>query len=98
MFKQLIINAILQSLPQILCQIFGYCLEQEDCPDGVCEPLIDELEAIQTGSPLMSANPANVSSSGFAMDWSKLPEAIDAVRAAVKALLALFGKEVPKVG
>ena len=93
MFQAIAINLMLKALCQIMCQFLGICCDQADCPDGVCEPLIDQLEAIQSDAPEVSANPAKVSAVGFSPDWSKLPLLVDAIREMVKALVAFLDKQ-----
>jgi len=93
MFQAIAVNLMLKALCQIMCQFLGICCDQKDCPDGVCEPLIDQLEAIQADVPEVSANPAKVSAVGFSPDWSKLPELVDAIKTLVKSIIAFLNKQ-----
>ena len=92
MFQQIAINLMLKALCQIMCQFFGACCNEEECPDGVCEPLIDSLESVQLDAPLVSSNPAKVSAVGFSPDWSKLDELVTAAREFIKTLIAFLNK------
>lgn len=98
MFQAIAVNLMLKALCSLICQFLGICCNQEDCPNGVCEPLIDELEAIQSNAPEVSANPEKVSAVGFSPDWSKLPLLVDAIREMVKALMAFLNKQEIDVG
>lgn len=98
MFQAIAVNLMLKVMCQLMCQFLGICCDQEDCPDGVCEPLIADLEKVQAAEPAVSVDPAKVTAARFTPDWSKLTEVVTAMRELVKAVLAFLNKDQIQVG
>lgn len=89
MFKLLVIKAIQVAL----CQFYGFCLKQDDCPDGVCDDALKAVDSLQeTPTPTMA--PGTVQSIDFGdIDWTQLKAVSDAVVELIAALKAFFGMD-----
>ena len=90
MFQNLAIQAALKLLQVALCQFFGFCLDQEDCPDGVCDELMQECDEFGKCTP----EPTMVTPQAFDFnpDWSEFSNLVEAARtliASIKRFLRL---------
>lgn len=74
-------------LCSLLCFLCDCCDGHEECPDGVCDELRSVTEELRTGAPEPSATlPQSVR-----IDWTRIQPTIDALVAAVREVMLLFG-------
>lgn len=86
MFKIL----MFKGLQIALCQLYGFCLSQPECPDGVCDEAMDAIDNINVPDPAVTPGKVQAFDIGD-IDWSKLKEVSDAVVALITALKSFFG-------
>lgn len=92
MFKQVLIVMAMKAIELAMCQFFGACKNSEDCPDGVCEPVLDSLS-----EDTVNVNADDIADSKgpqalfYDLQWDKLQPLVEAATAFVAALRAFFG-------
>lgn len=89
MFQQFAIQWVIRNLPAILCQFFGFCIDHEDCPDGVCDELMKECDEFGNCTPEPSATKPQAFD--FNPDWSEFAGLVSAAREFVAALQRFLG-------
>jgi len=87
--------AIFKALIWQICCMFCDCCDGGDCTDGVCDTsaLREAVEELRTGTPDASAT----KTMAVTLDWTQIQPTIDAILAAVRQIMLLFGIK-PKVG
>ena len=93
MFQKFAIQWVLKNLPAILCQLFGYCIDHEECPDGVCDEIIKQCDEFGECVPEPSAT--KLQAFDFNPDWDELKPLVDAALAFVDALRRFIGVKRP---
>ena len=71
MFQQLITKLAIQAVCAAMCQFFGFCCEDEQCPDGICDELFTELDGLGDESPAVTVSPARTQAFEFSPDWAE---------------------------
>lgn len=94
MFNRLLVAVLIKAIETAMCQLFEICKGQRDCPDGVCDEVLAELQPQETIAEV-AADEGRVSS--FSPDWSKLQPLVQAATAFIVALRD-FLQLGPKVG
>jgi hypothetical protein len=97
MFKQMLLTLAIKAFHAAICQFYGYCLEDENCPDGVCDDALDALDSLDADTPQPVVKPGVTQSFDFAIDWEQLKPLVDATVLFVTTLKAFLGLS-PKVG
>lgn len=91
MFQKLVMVAIQAAL----CHFLGYCMNQEECPDGVCTEAAKAVDSL--GAEMPAADPTVTQAAFPQWNWSAIQEVADAITTLVAALQKLFNK-TPTVG
>lgn len=90
MIQSLLISAAVKVIQMALCQFYGFCMSQDECPDGVCDDAVKAVDSLaDIGEP--TADPTKVRALGLSPDWSKLKPLTDATVAFIEALMAFLG-------
>jgi len=91
MFKNMMIAAAVAVLQRAMCQIFGFCLDHEECPDGVCDPLLSELDSLDDDSPVVTMAPGLTQAPNFDIQWDQINELVQAGLTFIRALRSFLG-------
>ena len=91
MFQKIAVALALKALQAALCQIFGFCLDQDECPDGVCDEVLRDLDSLDEASPGVAMSPEATQALNFDIQWDRLGELTEATKAFVTALRAFLG-------
>lgn len=97
MFQNLMIALAVKALQSALCQMFGFCINQDDCPDGVCDEALVALDSLDDDSPSTAMSPDKTQALNFEIDWKQLQPLVQATVALIAALKLFLGLG-PKVG
>lgn len=83
---------IFKAIQFALCQLFNFCVNQKDCPDGVCDEATTEIDNLNLTIPPPLVSPGKVQAFDVGdIDWSKLKDVSDAVVLLLSSLKAFFG-------
>lgn len=83
---------ILKAVQLALCQFFNFCLDSDECPDGVCDDALDALDKITEETPPLMVAPGKTMAFGIGdIDWGQLENVVNATVALATALKAFFG-------
>lgn len=93
MFQQILIAAAIKAITAALCQLFGFCLDSENCPDGVCDDAIEAVNSLNESPEPLVGKPMAFE---FNFQWDQLNNLVEATVAFVNALKAFLGMN--KVG
>jgi hypothetical protein len=93
MFQQILIAAAIKAIMAALCQIYGFCLDQDECPDGVCDEAIKAIESLDEAPQPTVTKPMAFD---FDIQWDKLQPLVAATVELINALKAFLG--LNKVG
>ena len=96
MFNKILVAILLKAIQAAMCQLFEVCEADENCPDGVCDEVIRQIDAIDESAPTVAAEP-QVGLMKFDPDWSKF-QALAAAATAFIVALRDFLQLGPKVG
>ena len=91
MFQQIAIAAAIKMLQLALCQFFGYCIEQEECPDGVCDEAMKAVDTLGEDSPMPTVSPGRLQAARFDIQWDQLDCLVTSVSALVECLRKFLG-------
>lgn len=72
------------------CRFLGFCLEQSECPDGVCDDAVKALDNLGVSDDEITAVP-KASVDLTSINWTALKEVCDAIVVLVAALKVFFG-------
>lgn len=97
MFQRIAVALAIKALQAALCQIFGYCSDQEECPDGVCDEVLSSLDKLDEESPSTAMGPGNTQALNFDFQWDQLQNVTQAAVAFINALKSFLGLG-PRVG
>jgi len=93
MFQKLLIAAAIKAIMAALCQIYGFCLDQDECPDGVCDEALQAIESLDEAPQPTVTKPMAID---FDIQWDKLQPLVAATVELINALKAFLG--LNKVG
>lgn len=93
MFQSLAIAA----LQFALCHFLGFCINQKDCPDGVCNEAAEAVDSLGERTPVPTVDPTKTQAMFVAWNWDAINEVTDAIKTLVVALKKLIG-DTPTVG
>lgn len=99
MFRTLILQMLIRRLPDLLCELFGICLEDDECDNGACLEGIkaaNELRDLESVTPVAAIGTTNVPTADFCFDC--LPELVEAVKNLIIAIRKVLGKDGHTVG
>lgn len=94
MFKTLILQILIRRLPDLLCELFGICLEDDECDNGICLDgirIANELRDLESVTPVSAIGTTNAPTADFCFDC--LPELIDAIKSLIIAIRKVLGKD-----
>lgn len=91
MFKNLLFSAAIKALQVALCTFYGLCMDQEDCPDGICDDALSAIDNLGESSPEPVASPGKAMAFDFNFQWDKLQPLVEATVAVINALKAFLG-------
>ena len=91
MFQKIAFALAIKALQAALCQIFGFCLDQDDCPDGVCDEVLVEIDTLGDESPNVTVAPGTTQAFNFDIQWDRLGDLADAAKVFIAALRAFLG-------
>lgn len=91
--SNLILLAIKSAICALLCQFCDCCDANDECPDGICDPLRDALHELQTGTPEVAAKPEGRVMS-WSINWAAVQDAIPVIAEAVRAIARIFKSPV----
>ena len=91
MFQQIAIAAALKMLQMALCQFFGFCIDQEECPDGVCDDTLQAIDTLGDDTPAPTVAPGRLMSSKFEIQWDELECLTTSVKELIKCLRKFLG-------
>ena len=74
-----------------LCHFLGFCMNQEDCPDGVCDEAAAAVDSLGDDTPQVSVSPVVTQAFLSDFNWSAMSEVATAIVALVEALKKLMG-------
>lgn len=89
MLQNLAIKIGLKLLVQAICQIFGYCCDCEECPDGSCVELFKDCDEFGNCTPEPTV--ATPQAFDFNPDWSVFTELVDDARRFIATLRRFLG-------
>ena len=78
---------VLKGLQWALCQFFGWCMEQEDCPDGICDEVMGEVRNLSVPDPT-SPSPQSFA---FDIQWDQLECLVTCTRELIACLRKFLG-------
>ena len=91
MFQSFMSAIALQALQLALCQFFGFCINQEDCPDGVCDDLLKAVDELGDDAPQAVVSSGRTMAFNFNPDWTRIKPLVDAAMAFVNELRLFLG-------
>ena len=97
MFQKAAIAAAFRIIQLALCQFFDFCISQDECPDGVCDEVCQDLDSASEASPPVVMSPGITKVSSVNIKWELLGELAEATRVFIAALRAFLGLSA-KVG
>lgn len=86
-----LIALIVAGLQAALCQFFDFCINHEDCPDGVCDDATVSIDKLGDERPGVAIGPGRVQSPSFNFQWDRLSQVAAAAKAFVDELRAFLG-------
>jgi len=93
MFKSLAVAA----LQFALCHFLGFCMSQDECPDGVCVDAAKAVDSLGERAPVPAIDPTKTQAVFSDWNWDAIGEVTAAITTLVLALKKLIG-DTPKVG
>lgn len=91
MFQQLLIAAAVKAMQMALCSLFGFCINQEDCPDGVCDDALRSIDSLGDENIEPVVSPEKTRAFDFDIRWDQLKPLVDATVAFIDALKSFLG-------
>ncbi|MEM1224590.1 MAG: hypothetical protein AAGJ40_02775 [Planctomycetota bacterium] len=86
MWQQIAIKA----LQLALCHFFQICVEQDECPDGVCDDALEAIDSLMdVPDPTVAAG--RVQAFHFNIQWDQLECVVTSVRELVTCLRKFLG-------
>lgn len=96
MFRTLLISLAVKALQAVLCQFFEVCKGDENCPNGVCDDAIADIQNLNDdmADPL-SAKPQSLN---FDIQWDQLECLVQTVRELITCIRKFLGLADRTVG
>ena len=91
MFNKILSAIAIQALQVAFCQFFGMCADQDDCPDGVCDELMESIDDLGDVAPQALVSKTRTLAFDFNPDWSKLQPLVLAATEFLRALRDFLG-------
>lgn len=93
MFQQVLIALAVKAIQAVLCQFFEICKGDENCPDGVCDDAIADVQKLSDETPdPLTVKPQSLS---FDIQWDQLECLVATVRELVTCIRKFLGLDRP---